>query len=225
MCVPDTPSACELHEYWRHCRSCLRCLRIEHVLGGCWGKPTASWYQTQKELRVRRAALGLGGPLSAVCTCMISPGAAQCTAGVPSKQKHTEVHQKDPWVVSGTLVTANRKQDTVTRIFKVVRMTDSDVVMEKNMSPANSDEVGDGGMVDHCDNGSTYQSQGLAAADPLSFGPRSTDVQNSERRQASEPEVPEMVPVSSSISRQGLERYSLHPNPSCLTRLQGFVVD
>ncbi|KAJ1117994.1 hypothetical protein NDU88_006189 [Pleurodeles waltl] len=46
-------------------------------------------------------------------------------------------------------------------------MTDGDVAMEKNMSPASSCEDDDGGMVDHCDNGPTSQSQGLAADDPL----------------------------------------------------------
>ncbi|KAJ1144216.1 hypothetical protein NDU88_010517 [Pleurodeles waltl] len=138
--------------------------------------------------------------------------------------------EKDPWVVSGIkgiMVTVKGKQETVKgniSFFKLVRMTDCEVAIEKNSSPASSREDDDGGRVDHSDNGSTSQSQGVAVDDPLSFGLRSTDVQNSEPPQISEHEVPDLVPVSSPPSRQGLEHYSLRPHPSRSTKLQGFVV-
>ncbi|KAJ1129510.1 hypothetical protein NDU88_007878 [Pleurodeles waltl] len=64
-------------------------------------------------------------------------------------------------------------------------MPDCDMARTGEVSSASSD---DGGSIDHGEGDSTSQSKWLAADNLLSFGPRSTDVQNSERHQVSEPE-------------------------------------
>ncbi|KAJ1101176.1 hypothetical protein NDU88_006248 [Pleurodeles waltl] len=109
------------------------------------------------------------------------------------------------WVLSaikGTMVTAKRKQETITQnisFFKVFRMADGIREMEQNSPLARSFEDGDGGSVGQNDNSSLLPSPGGVVDNPLSVDQGGADVLNSEFTQGSDQGLPDSLPFSSHL--------------------------
>ncbi|KAJ1120937.1 hypothetical protein NDU88_009084 [Pleurodeles waltl] len=122
--------------------------------------------------------------------------------------------EKDPWVVSakkGTMVTARRKHEIVTRdisFFKIFRLDGGGMDKEQSSPSANLCEEGDEGSVE-CDNSqSTSQIPGVLCDDPLSAERRAADVKSSDVPHKADRGIPESLPVGVSPPRQGLECYN-----------------
>ncbi|KAJ1135370.1 hypothetical protein NDU88_001810 [Pleurodeles waltl] len=139
--------------------------------------------------------------------------------------------EKDPWVViakKGTMITARRKHETVTRnisFFKVFRLNSGGMDREPSSPSAIEYENRNEGSVVCGNSQSTLHSPVMLSDDPMSTDQRGADVQSVELPHDADQGTPETRPVGVLPPRQGLERYNLRLRPPRSTKLQGFVAD
>ncbi|KAJ1101188.1 hypothetical protein NDU88_006260 [Pleurodeles waltl] len=157
--------------------------------------------------------------------------------------------EKDPWVVSevkGTMITATRGQETVTRnilFFKKMPFSDFPVTGEDPRKSSCGSDPGDSVGQDDDVIGPCSVTEGALSGGFISSSMQSPDghlnvepythrsVPESPYIRAStgclilEPVTNRPVPAGPAVSSRGDGPYSLRPCPQCSTRLKGYVLD
>ncbi|KAJ1103622.1 hypothetical protein NDU88_001043 [Pleurodeles waltl] len=139
--------------------------------------------------------------------------------------------EKDSWVMSaikGTMVTAKRNQETITRnisFFKIFHMSGGGMEIEQTLSPATVSDGDDKGSVHFGNRRFPLPHPRMAVDTPLLAAEEGADMPDSEVTQSSDQGLPESLPVGLLPPGQGLNHYNSRPRPPKSTKLRGFVVD